>query len=172
MFDAASYHAGKDLKERKHIQNLFMQNKLRIIVATVSFGMGLDKSDVRAVIHFNLPRSVENYVQEIGRAGRDGKDAFCHLFLSQEDFYTIQSFAYSETVDHITVKKLLKKIFQSSTQIPHFNALQLDKLEIDFDMKQEVISTIVSYLELEKYLQLLPSNTNPSFFLFLAASTD
>lgn len=63
QYDAASYHAEKDIKERKRVQNLFMQNKLNIVVATVAFGMGIDKRDVRAVIHYNIPKSLENYIQ-------------------------------------------------------------------------------------------------------------
>ncbi len=63
QFDAASYHAGKSPHERKRIQNLFMNDKLDIVVATVAFGMGIDKRNIRAVIHFNLPKSLENYVQ-------------------------------------------------------------------------------------------------------------
>jgi superfamily II DNA/RNA helicase len=61
-----------------------MEGKLRVLVATVAFGMGLDKRDVRAVIHFNVPRAFEQYVQEIGRAGRDGKPAYCHTFFAED----------------------------------------------------------------------------------------
>ncbi len=62
-FDAVSYHAGKPPKDRKRVQDQFTKNKVRIIVATVAFGMGLDKPDVRGVIHFSLPKSPENYIQ-------------------------------------------------------------------------------------------------------------
>lgn len=61
-----------------------MRGRLRVVVATVAFGMGLDKADVRAVLHYNMPRNFESYVQEIGRAGRDGEPAWCHLFLDPE----------------------------------------------------------------------------------------
>lgn len=79
-----SYHAGMSAAERKRIQLAFMTGRLRIVVATVAFGMGLNKSDVRAIIHYNVPKSFESYVQEIGRAGRDGKPAFCHVFIDKE----------------------------------------------------------------------------------------
>ena len=62
----------------------FMAGKLRIVVATVAFGMGLNKADVRAIIHYNMPKSFESFVQEIGRAGRDGKPAYCHVFIDKE----------------------------------------------------------------------------------------
>ena len=66
------------------MQNAFMSGRLRVVVATVAFGMGLDKSDVRGIIHYNMPKSFESYVQEIGRAGRDREPAQCHVFLDPE----------------------------------------------------------------------------------------
>ena len=83
-WDAEPYHAGLSACQRRRVQNQFMAGYLRVVVATVAFGMGLDKSDVRGIIHYNLPKSFESYVQEIGRAGRDGKPAHCHVFLDQE----------------------------------------------------------------------------------------
>ena len=78
------YHAGLSTAQRKRVQTDFMSGKLNIVVATIAFGMGINKQDVRAVIHYDLPNSFEAYVQEIGRAGRDGLDAFCHTFISYQ----------------------------------------------------------------------------------------
>lgn len=75
------YHAGMPASRRKSIQNKFMRGDLKIVVATIAFGMGINKADIRAVIHYNMPNNFERYVQEVGRAGRDGKLAHCHLFL-------------------------------------------------------------------------------------------
>ncbi|KAK3757959.1 hypothetical protein RRG08_058273 [Elysia crispata] len=84
VWTAESYHAGLSAAKRKSVQKAFMAGRLRVVVATVAFGMGLDKPDVRAVIHYSMAKSFEAYVQEIGRAGRDGQTAHCHVFLDSE----------------------------------------------------------------------------------------
>jgi len=88
---AEAYHAGMTSHRRKIIQKEFMNGKIKIVVATVAFGMGINKPDIRAVIHYNMPSTFEGYVQEVGRAGRDNVTAHCHLFLNPMVSYLIKN---------------------------------------------------------------------------------
>lgn len=90
-FPVSKYHGGMDSEERKNMQNLFIYDKLPIMVATLAFGMGIDKPDVRKVIHYNMPKSMENYYQEVGRGGRDG-DPFKGILLFSPQDIMIQKF--------------------------------------------------------------------------------
>ena len=91
-FRALPYHAGLDDDDRKRNQEAFIRDEVDVIVATVAFGMGIDKSNIRFVIHADLPKSIENYYQETGRAGRDGEPAHCTLFFSQSDIPKVRFF--------------------------------------------------------------------------------
>jgi ATP-dependent DNA helicase RecQ len=77
--NAYPYHAGMESVTRERIQNEFMNGTLNCVVATIAFGMGVDKEDIRRIIHYDLPKSIENYSQEIGRSGRDGRTALCEV---------------------------------------------------------------------------------------------
>ena len=89
--DARAYHAGMRDDHRAEVQEKFMDNEINIVVATIAFGMGVDKADIRHVYHYNLPKSLENYVQESGRAGRDGETATCEIFACSDDLTVLEN---------------------------------------------------------------------------------
>ena len=106
---AAPYHAGLDSATRSQTQDDFLMERIDVIVATIAFGMGIDKPDVRFVMHYDIPKSLEGYYQETGRAGRDGGEGHCIAFFSENDLRKLEKFMDSKPATEQNIGRQLLK---------------------------------------------------------------
>lgn len=145
---ARAYHAGMKDEHRAEVQDGFMTGEIETVVATIAFGMGIDKADIRHVYHYNLPKSLENYVQESGRAGRDGLEATCEILACADDLTVLENFIYGDTPSSTAMKSLVEHVLLQGEQ---FSISRYD-LSQSRDMRPSVVTTALTYLELDGIL--------------------
>jgi ATP-dependent DNA helicase RecQ len=143
-FSAEAYHAGMESDQRAAVQDRWMTSDRGIVVATIAFGMGIDKADVRGVYHYNLPKSLESYSQEIGRAGRDGLPSVVEMLACPEDVPTLENFAYGDTPTERALGSLVAEVLGLGSAFD----VSLHELSDRHDLRPLVLRTALTYLEL------------------------
>lgn len=147
---AAAYHAGMKNEEREEVQNRFMSGTLSCVAATIAFGMGIDKDNIRRVIHFDLPKSLENYSQEVGRSGRDGCVAFCEVLANRDTITILENFAYGDTPDRSSIQGVVADIRNHAGSVWE---VKLIALSAAFNIRLLPLKTLLAYLEMERIIR-------------------
>jgi ATP-dependent DNA helicase RecQ len=142
---AKAYHAGMHNDVRKQVQDEFMNGGTPVVVATIAFGMGVDKSDIRFVIHYDLPKSIENYSQEIGRAGRDGSESNCYVLGNLAKLNTIENFVYGDTPELCGIESVIKSI---RDRAENDWEMQVYSLSNKSNIRQLTLKTLLVKLEM------------------------
>jgi ATP-dependent DNA helicase RecQ len=144
-----AYHAGLPDEFRASAQEDFMAGRTRVIVATIAFGMGIDKADIRAVYHYNLPKSLENYTQETGRAGRDGLLSSCELLACGDDLVTLENFIHGDTPSPVATRHFVDHVLRLGKD---FDVSPYELSTVN-DIRPLVVATLLAYLELEGIIE-------------------
>ena len=148
--NAHPYHAGMENDKREQIQNKFMDGSLSCIVATIAFGMGIDKKDIRRIIHYDLPKSIENYSQEIGRSGRDGMPAICEVLANRDNIHILENFIYGDTPEKPSIFELLRTIKENKGFVWEIKIVGLAN---ELNIRILPLKTLLVYLAMEKVIR-------------------
>jgi ATP-dependent DNA helicase RecQ len=148
--NAHPYHAGMENENREQIQNKFMDGTLACIVATIAFGMGIDKKDIRRIIHYDLPKSIENYSQEIGRSGRDGRPALCEVLANRDSLHILENFVYGDTPEKNSILHLLRGIKENKGFVWEIKTTTLAN---ELNIRILPLKTLLVYLAMEEIIR-------------------
>ncbi len=165
---AVSYHAGIDSESRSWVQEQFMQGKAQVVVATNAFGLGINKKDIRFVIHHDLPGTLEAYYQEAGRAGRDGLPSFCLLFYSPSDRYLQEFFIQGDNPSPELIKDVYRFLVETQKNNPEGeNSVLITYAELTKRLSEPApemaIGTAIKILEKEGYVSRPNERTTNTF---------
>ena len=176
---AVSYHAGMEPSDRKWVQDNFMSGKAKVIVATNAFGLGINKPDIRFVIHYDMPGTIEAYYQEAGRAGRDNKPSFCLMLYSPRDRYLREFFIKGDNPPPEIILKIYEILTQYESDtvlITYAELAEMLSARLDSQARQEsvpemAIGTAIKILEREGYIARSREKSNSAYLRLIGDFT-